>query len=239
MKPGKETLETLLDAPAEEVERLVGEMSAAGIQCFLDDWPAWVREGQEPPAAEGAGADWRVWVMLCGRGFGKTLAGAQWVSEMARDNPGASIALVAANVDEARRLMVEGRSGLLAVARAGEEADGLLWEPSRRRLVFASGAEAFLYSGAHADSLRGPEHHFAWCDELAKWEQAPVATLFESGRAKFAGRFPALEEELRGLTWGGAYLGPGRSPDRADAMVWAMTELLLAKERPQPRVRFL
>ena len=68
---------------------------------------------------------------------------------------------------------------------------------------------------------------------------APVAALFESKRAKFAGRFPALEDELAGLIWGGGYEGPGRSPDRADAMVWAMTELLLGKAQAEPRVRFL
>jgi phage terminase large subunit-like protein len=322
----------------------------------------------------------------------------------------------------------------------------MVWEPSRRRLVFASGAEAFLYSGAKGDSLRGPEHHFAWCDELAKWKQAqaawdnlmlglrlgtrpralvtttprpvaalraiiadegtarssgatganphlpeafvgamerqhggtrlgrqelegelieeaegalwpralieesreggppqselklvvigvdppagssgdgcgivavgvdragvahvlgdhsasglspegwarkvaaavdmhgaakvvaeanngglmvetvlrgagirlpvrlvhaaegkvaraaPVAALFESGRARLAGRFPALEDELAGLTWAGTYEGPGRSPDRADAMVWAMTELMLGEPARVPRVRAL
>jgi phage terminase large subunit-like protein len=389
--------------------------------------------------------------MLAGRGFGKTRAGAEWISQMARC-PSASlgssgpvqIALVAANPDEARRVMVEGRSGLLAVATPWERAR-MRWEPSRRRLRFASGAQAFIYSGAHADGLRGPEHHFAWCDELAKWEQAqgawdnlmlglrlgtrpralvtttprpiallkemigddatvqtggataanphlgerfvaamerkhggttlgrqelqgeliddlegslwprallqasrsgalagamrrvvigvdppagvgrdacgivavgvdgdeiahvlgdhsaaglspegwarkvaaaaelhgaqsvvaeaniggkmvesvlrgagialpvrlvhasegkvaraaPVAALFESGRAKLAGRFAALEDELAGLTWSGEYRGPGRSPDRADAMVWAMTELMLGPPARAPRIRLL
>jgi phage terminase large subunit-like protein len=67
----------------------------------------------------------------------------------------------------------------------------------------------------------------------------PVAALFEKGRARFAGRFRELEDELAGLTIGGGYEGPGRSPDRADAMVWAMTELMLGKERAEPRVRVL
>jgi phage terminase large subunit-like protein len=67
----------------------------------------------------------------------------------------------------------------------------------------------------------------------------PVAGLFEAGRAKFAGAFPELEDELAGLTIGGTYEGPGRSPDRADAMVWAMTELMLGRQRAQPRVRRL
>jgi phage terminase large subunit-like protein len=92
----------------------------------------------------------------------------------ARDNPGAAIALVGANPQEARAVMVEGRSGLLAVARP-EEREQMRWEPSRRRLVFASGAEAFLYSAANPESLRGPEHHIAWCDELAKWRRGQAA----------------------------------------------------------------
>jgi phage terminase large subunit-like protein len=67
----------------------------------------------------------------------------------------------------------------------------------------------------------------------------PVAALFENGRAKLAGVFPALEDEMCGMTLGGEYRGPGRSPDRADALVWAMSELMLAPERAEPRVRFL
>jgi phage terminase large subunit-like protein len=385
--------------------------------------------------------------MLSGGGFGNTRAGAEWVSEKARACPEAKIALVAANPKEARRVMIEGRSGLLAVAREGEERRGLRWEPGLGRLTFASGAQAFVYSGADGDSLRGSEHHYAWCDELAKWRQAgpawdnlmltlragtkpqalvtttprpvealravlrspglamtrgtsfdnphnaiaflrwadevhsgtrtgrqellgelledvpgalwplalleaarepdridrgglrrvvvgvdppltadgdecgivacgigrdgiarvlgdhsagglspeqwarkvaaaaeawgadrvvaegnqggemvdsvlrgaglrlvvkrvfaksgkarraePIAAFFESGEAKLAGRFPELEKQLAGLVLGGDYQGPGRSPDRADAMVWAMTELLLEPERAEPRVRSL
>jgi phage terminase large subunit-like protein len=67
----------------------------------------------------------------------------------------------------------------------------------------------------------------------------PVAALFERGAAKFAGAFPNLEDELAGLIAGGGYEGPGRSPDRADAMVWAMTELMLGRRRAEPRVRRL
>ena len=67
----------------------------------------------------------------------------------------------------------------------------------------------------------------------------PVAALFERGAAKFAGAFPELEDELSGLIAGGGYEGPGRSPDRADAMVWAMTELMLGKRRAEPRIRRL
>ncbi len=434
---------------------LLAALDEAEAHGWEADWPAWVHAGQAPPAA----LVWRVWMLMGGRGSGKTRAGAEWVSGLARAfagtpnrvSPGVAprIALVAATVDEARRVMVEGPSGLLAVARPEERAK-MIWQPSRRRLVFASGAEATLYSGANADGLRGPEHDFACCDELAKWKQAqaawdnlmlglrrgawpralvtttprpiallkaiigdaetvqsgaatwgnphlpaaavaslerahagtrfgrqelggeligdlegalwtrdgieaartgphpsplpqagegalrrivigvdppasvegtcgisvcgvdgdgvglvladlsasglspegwarkvagaaeawgaslvvaeannggrmvasvlkgaavnlpvrlvhaaegkvaraaPVAALFESGRARFAGAFPALEDELCGLIWGGGYEGPGRSPDRADAMVWALTALMLGNWAGRPAVR--
>jgi phage terminase large subunit-like protein len=423
-------------------ERRRAALLAAGeahVRALDQEWPVWAHGGQLPPHD-----DWHVWVMLAGRGFGKTRAGAEWVSARARADGSAKIALVAANVDEVRRVMIEGRSGLIRAAREGEERRALRWEPSLRRVTFASGAEAFVYSGADGDSLRGPEHHFAWCDELAKWRQAqgtwdnlmlglragarpqavvtttprtvpalhavlaqervvltggatrdnphlpaafvaamerihagtrlgrqelegeliedvegalwkreliersrqsgtlpreemarivigvdppataagdacgivacglgadgvgyvlgdhsasglsperwarrvagaaekwgadrivaegnqggemveavlrgaglrlpvkrvharigkaaraePVAACFESGEAKFAGRFPELEDELAGLVPGGGYHGPGRSPDRADAMVWALTELLLGRRADGPRV---
>jgi phage terminase large subunit-like protein len=67
----------------------------------------------------------------------------------------------------------------------------------------------------------------------------PVEALFERGEAKLAGRFPALEDQLAGFVAGGDYQGPGRSPDRADAMVWALTELMLGPVRGEPRVRRL
>jgi phage terminase large subunit-like protein len=169
--PGpKEMLARLRALPAQKRrEALVaaGEIHAKAVD---DHWPAWVRTGQEPTRG-----DWTVWVMMAGRGFGKTRAGAEWVSEQARSVPGARIALVAATPEEARRVMIEGPSGLLACARSGEERRLICWEPGNRRLRFASGAEAFVYSGANGESLRGPEHHFAWCDELAKWKQAQSA----------------------------------------------------------------
>ena len=431
-----------LKALAPEQRRALLEAeSEAHLRAFDCDWRHWVRPGQSEP--EG---DWTVWVMMAGRGFGKTRAGAEWVSARARETPGAKIALVAANPEEARRVMVEGPSGLFAAARDGQERRGLRWEPGIGRLTFASGAEAFVYSGADGESLRGAEHHFAWCDELAKWKRAdsawdnlmmglrageaprvvvtttprsvpalrrvldglkvavsggasrdnphvapayldwvertyggtrlgrqelegelieevagalwtreliektrapmppretlrrvvigvdppgsadgdacgivasgvseteiayvlgdhsasglspeqwarkaagaaerwaadrivaegsqggemveavlrgsgvrlpvkrvhartgkaaraePVVALFETGEARLAGRFPELEDELAGLTAGGGYQGPGRSPDRADAMVRALTELMLGPVRSEPRVRRL
>ncbi len=388
----------------------------------------------EPPG------DWRIWFLRAGRGFGKTMTGAHWILDRASENPGARIALVGGSFDEVRKVMIEGPGGLLAQARCEAPVE---WNPKQGMVGFHSGARGFVYSARAAEKLRGPEHHFAWCDELAKWTQGdptwdnlqmgmrlgerprlivtttpratslvrrvralkgmvettgrtadnvhsaqafrewaqetyggtrlgrqeldgemfeevdgalwtretiekarlggpppkwkrvvvgvdppvtaegdacgivvcalgendiacvladctvagerpegwaravgraaeawgadrvvaeknqggemvenvmrnagirlpvnlvfakgsksaraePVAALFETGRAKLAGRFPELEDELAGLTYGGGYEGPGRSPDRADAMVWAMTELV--RPRPEPRIRSL
>ncbi|MBU0556047.1 MAG: terminase family protein [Alphaproteobacteria bacterium] len=451
----------------EQRRRVLRGLTVREAAAFSSDWAHWAHEGQRAPAG-----DWRTWVLMAGRGYGKTRAGAEWVDEMARmaarAGEGLRIALVAATVEEARRVMIEGPSGLLAVgaqgivraedgsgetgATGGGVRGGPRFEASRGRIIWPGGAIGTLYSGANPEGLRGPEHHIAWCDELAKWRHPqeswdnlqlglrmglsdgagpralvtttpragcttlraileapdtvrtggasgvnphlpeswlravdaayggtalgrqeieglmsedlagslwpaalieacrggvvdagnlarivigvdppasaagscgivacgvdaadaarvahvladhsvdhasperwaravaaaveahgadrvvaeanqggdmvrsvlasagcalpvrlvtarrgkvaraePVAALFEAGRARFAGRFPALEEQLRGLIAGGGYEGPGRSPDRADAMVWAMHALMLAPQGA-PGIRFL
>jgi phage terminase large subunit-like protein len=136
-------------------------------------WAGWAHDGQRAPATCADGSAWSTWVLMAGRGFGKTLAGAQWLTERIAAADGQrgtklSIALVGASLEDARRVMVEGRSGLLTVAQPWVRD----WSPSLRRLRFVTGAEATIFSGASPDLLRGPEHHLAWCDELAKWERA-------------------------------------------------------------------
>ena len=425
--------------------RTLASLSPGERMTLCEDWPTWAHGGQCEP--EG---DWRTWVIRAGRGFGKTRTGAEWVWARLREDAGADgpmqIALVAATMDEAIKVMVFGESGLIASARADETPR---WVASRRMLLLPSGARAFAFSASSPNMLRGPQHHFAWCDELAKWPKAdetwdnlmlglrlgtrprcmvtttprpipllkrieatervkvtrgrtsenphlapdfqaavtgmyagtrlgrqeldgeliedvedalwtrdliekcrvgkkedgslcslrrvvvgvdppagvegdacgivacglgedgigyvladhsaaglspagwaakvaaaaeawaadrvvaeannggrmveavlrgaaltlpvrlvhasdgkaaraePVATLFESGQARFAGAFPELEDQLCGLTMSGPYCGPGRSPDRADACVWALTELMLGKRRLPPAVRGL
>jgi phage terminase large subunit-like protein len=131
------------------------------------DWSWWRRSDQCPP--EG---DWHVWMLLAGRGFGKTRTGAEWVRGYAEAHPGARIALVAASLHEGRQVMIEGESGLLAIAPDRDRPD---YESSLRRLSWANGAVATLYSAAEPESLRGPEHSAAWCDEIAKWPQGEAA----------------------------------------------------------------
>jgi len=460
----KRTIGRVSQLPAAKRERLVASLPMTLRRTFAEFWPVWAHEGQLPPGAaaarsaptvagaRGGAASAAPWLILAGRGFGKTRAGAEWVSALARAHGDLRIALVGATLEDARKVMVTGRSGLLAVARTGE---ALRFAATEGVVRFPSGAEAYLYSGACPEKLRGPEHHVAWCDEIAKWRHGeaawdnlslglrlalpgvgarvpralvtttpnatpllrrlvrdaqaagtlargrmqdnlnlppgfvaameaayrgtrqgreeldgellgeaagalwtrallegcrvpgddearglkrivigvdppasaegdacgivacgvdatgfgyvlgdhsagglspegwasavvaaaeawgadcvivernqggdmvkavlraadaalpvrtvfarfgkgdraePVAMLFEAGRVRLAGSFPALEDELCALVRGGGWAGPGRSPDRADAMVWALSELLLGKERGAPRVRGL
>jgi len=425
--------ERLALLPFKERRKLLTWLERTGrLEEFVARWTFWARTGQRPP--EGP---WRTWLLMAGRGYGKTRAGAEWVHHLAEEE-GLRLAIVGPTEEEVRRVMVEGASGLLASAADDSRPE---WEPSRGSLIWPSGSRAFVYSAANPESLRGPEHDHAWCDEIAKWPNGeaawdnltfglrrgrwprtlatttpratsllrrltarddvvktrgrtadnvmlaqsliahvtalyagtrlgrqeldgelieeiegalwtraliekcraqppatlgrvlvgvdppasaagdacgivvcglggdqigyvladrsegglspegwaravvaaaeaweadrvivetnqggemveallrgadcalpvkpvkarfgkgkraePVAQRFETGRAKFAGIFAELEDELCGLTVGGAYEGPGRSPDRADAMVWAMTELMLGEAR-EPRVR--
>ena len=397
-----------------------------------DGWAIWGQRAQLPPPWR-----WPVWMILAGRGFGKTRSGAEWVHWMAQD-PEARIALIGSTDEDARRVMIEGTSGLLSTGPVDALPD---WEPSRGLLRWPNGARAHVYSAANPESLRGPEHSHAWCDEIGKWPRGeaawdnlrmgmrrgrrpqivvtttprptplirrimglpgiaitrgrtadnthlptgfvaemdrtyrgtrlgrqeldgeliddiegalwtrsdieacrvraapaltrvvvgvdppasaggdacgivvvglgedglayvmadasvagrspegwaaavaqaaeahgadrvvaeknnggdmvesvlraadaglpvklvhaahgkvtraePIAALYARGRVKHAGAFPALEDELCGLVTGGGYEGPGRSPDRADALVWAMTELMLGKRGNGPRI---
>jgi phage terminase large subunit-like protein len=131
-------------------------------------WRLWARRDQLPPPG-----DWRIWLIMAGRGFGKTRAGAEWVRTIAEADPAARIALVASSLGEARAVMVEGESGILAVSPPDRCP---AFESSLRRLVWPSGAQANLFSAGEPESLRGPQHSHAWCDEVAKWDNA-------SGRA--------------------------------------------------------
>ncbi|MFL9839961.1 terminase family protein [Sphingomonas sp. ST-64] len=128
---------------------------------LLARWSLWAHGGQLMPPG-----DWRVWLIRAGRGFGKTRAGSEWVHQLALDEPAGRFALVGASLDEVRRVMIEGQSGLIAVARADRRP---VWKASARELHFASGAIAFAYSADSPEGLRGPEHHAAWADELGKW----------------------------------------------------------------------
>ena len=149
--------------------RLVRHLTAAEADRLKSHWTYWARPEQLPPPG-----DWRLWLVCAGRGFGKTRTGAEWVGTVARSTPGARIALVGSTIGEARAVMVEGESGILACSPAGDRPQ---FEASLRRLTWSNGAQASLYSAAEPESLRGPQHSHAWCDEIGKWDNASARAV--------------------------------------------------------------
>jgi phage terminase large subunit-like protein len=140
---------------------LLAALSLDQARALLFDWSFWARPNQLPP--EG---NWRVWLLLAGRGFGKTRSGAELIRARVRTRTARRLALVAPTAADARNVMVEGESGILAISPPW---DRPLYEPSKRRLTWLNGAVATLYSADEPERLRGPQHDAAWCDELASW----------------------------------------------------------------------
>ena len=125
------------------------------------------RPSQLPPP--NTPEDWRTWLFMGGRGAGKTRAGAEWVRYMALFGGARRIALVGPTIADVREVMIEGESGLKNLEWRHSPYEPPVYETSRRRLVFGNGAEAFVFSSEDPDSLRGPQFHAAWCDEIGAW----------------------------------------------------------------------
>ena len=140
-------------------------LSRAEAEALYHDWPFWARPAQLPPP----GTDWHGWLVLAGRGFGKTRAGAEWVRMEVEAGRARRIALVGATTADARQVMIEGESGLLAISPPGSRPR---WEPSKRLLTWPNGAVAAAFSAERPGQLRGPQHDLAWADELCKWRDA-------------------------------------------------------------------
>ena len=159
-----ELLDALLQLDEDEcLDELVGFTEQEHRE-LTTHWQFWARNSQRAPDG-----DWRTWVIMAGRGFGKTRAGSEWVRSVVEADPNARIALIGASFGEARAVMVEGESGLLAISPARRRPT---FEPSLRRIVWPNGAQATLYSALEPEALRGPQHSHAWCDEIAKWDNA-------------------------------------------------------------------
>ena len=140
---------------------LLAELSHEDALALLYDWPFWAREKQMPPDGQ-----WFAWLLMAGRGFGKTRTGAEWVRWKVERGGARRVALVARTAADVRDVMVEGESGILAISPPWFRP---VYEPSKRRLTWPNGAIATTYSGDKPDQLRGPQHDAAWCDELAAW----------------------------------------------------------------------
>ncbi len=165
-------------------------------QRLNEDWETIARPEQLPPVQ----SDWWLWLVMAGRGFGKTRAGAEWVDARARADGRLRIALVGASFDDVRHVMIEGESGILRCA------PGLprpVWAPALRRVVWPGGAMARCYSAAEPEGLRGPAHHMAWADEVARWDAsaAGMSAGGDGARARSRGEM-AWDNLLLGLRLG-------------------------------------
>lgn len=192
--------------PAERAEFLAG-LDDAAAERFLFDWRAWARPAQLPPEAWSWG-----WLVMAGRGFGKTRVGGETVREEVEAGRAERLAFVGRTVGEVRTVMIEGESGLASCYPPREWGRSVVYEPSKRQVQWLAPGQRFVagrdytgparralaltFSDDEPDQLRGPQHDFAWIDEPAKFVNAWGA------RGSTAGDLPA-----EGGTWSNLILG--------------------------------
>jgi phage terminase large subunit-like protein len=157
-------VESLLSLSVPDRVLAIQSLTEEKKKFLLHNWRTWARPKQLPP--EG---DWGTWMILAGRGFGKTRAGSGWVHERAMEYPGRWIALVAKTPADARDYMIEGPGGLLRNTPPDQRPK---FEPSKRRLTWENGSWATVYSDEEPDQTRGYSGDTAWIDELAKFRNA-------------------------------------------------------------------
>lgn len=147
--------------PTEAValEAIRRESARRGLNTY--DWERQARHNQLPPDGT-----WTTWLLLAGRGFGKTRTGAEFVRNEIENNRANRVALIAPTAADTRDVMIEGESGLLNVCPPWNRPK---YEPSKRRLTWPNGAIATMYSADEPERLRGPQHDLLWADELAAW----------------------------------------------------------------------
>jgi phage terminase large subunit-like protein len=151
----------------QDLNELIADLTPQQAERLYYDFRFLARGDQLPPPG-----DWLVWLLLGGRGAGKTRAGAQWVRGMAlglapyAERPVAPIALIGETFADVRDVMIEGVSGILQLNESFGRPE---WTPSRRRLDFKNGAVAYAFSSEDPEALRGPQFAAAWADELGKW----------------------------------------------------------------------
>ncbi len=160
--------------PESERKAQYAALSAEAKASLLYSWRYWARPEQLEPTG-----DWLTWLLLSGRGFGKTRTGAEWIrSVVCGPTPLAKgqvehVALIAETAADARDVLVEKKDGGVLAVHPRDFRP--IYEPSKRRLTWPNGATGTLYNGSEPDQLRGPEHGAAWCDELAKWRYGEEA----------------------------------------------------------------
>lgn len=160
----------IASAKPEIRDAFLNELSENALRALPYLFDFWAHEHQLPPSG-----NWRTWMILGGRGAGKTRAGSEWVRAMVEGEtvqaPGEArrVALVGETLEQVRNVMVFGDSGIIAASPPDRRP---VWEETRRKLIWENGAEAMAFSAHDPERLRGPQFDAAWCDELAKWRNA-------------------------------------------------------------------
>lgn len=163
---------------AKQRSYILTQLNETELETLAANWALFAHDHQSPPPLAPNGSPWLTWLLIGGRGAGKTRAGAEWVRAQAlglaplATAPMTNIALVGESEHDVREVMIEGVSGLLSVHRRCERPQ---WISSRKRLEWHNGAVAYAFSAEDPESLRGPQFSCAWSDELAKWRYADAA----------------------------------------------------------------
>lgn len=155
---------SLASLPEPQIRTILSELTDKQCTDLQYDWQFWARKSQQSPLGE-----WDGWLIIAGRGWGKTRVGAETVRAEVESSRSKRIGLIAETSADGRDVIVEGESGILACSPPWNRP---VYEPSKRRLTWPNGAIATLYDAREPDQLRGPQHDFIWFDELAKYRYA-------------------------------------------------------------------
>ena len=168
------TARALAELPEADRRAVLGDLTAAELATLEFEWKFWARNDQLPPRG-----DWRTWLLLGGRGSGKTRSAAEWVRAEIEAGRRRQIGIIAPTADTLRRICVEGVSGLLMTSPPWNRPS---FEPSTRRVVYPGGGVVHLFSAEEPDRLRGPNLDGLWIDELTSmanasecWDMAQMA----------------------------------------------------------------
>lgn len=162
----KSLLRNLLKGKSkQEITTIINSLEEVEVEALLYDWEGiWARDSQLTPKELGNIKN--IWLILAGRGWGKTRTGVEYVRQLVKEGY-KRIALVGPTPADVRDVMIEGESGIMNTLPEWELP---IYEPSKRRLTFPNGAIATVYSGFKPDQLRGPQHDAFWADEMAAWQ---------------------------------------------------------------------
>ena len=176
--------------------QLFGTLNAAEMRALFYEWRFWARAAQLPLKGE-----WRVWLLMAGRGFGKTRTGAEWVRALATSQPHCEIGLIGATFDDVRHVMVDGPSGIVTISPPEE---GARYYPSRHQILWPNGAKARLFAAltSLAYNLGGPRLSQVVKLKAALQKQDFTTAAQEALQSKWAGQVGARAQEIADLIKG-------------------------------------